>query len=77
MSASATSDEPLGLPIFLCRRVEKVAARRGLSFEGALEALLGDFFGGEVLATGAEGDVLCCPMGDSHRVNREKEKEHE
>lgn len=67
MNANETSNEVWPLSVFLCRRIEKVAAQRGLSFEEAMEALLTDFFAKEVLATEECKDVLLGPEGVSHQ----------
>lgn len=67
MNANETNNDVWALSVFLCRRIEKVAAQRGLSFEEAMEALLTDFFAKEVLATDECKGASFGPEGVSHR----------
>ena len=67
MNRSAQEVKHIELPVFLCRRIEKVAQERNISFEDALTFLLSHFFGHKVLATSSicpgcgVGCVGCAP----------------
>lgn len=43
MNANATNNVIESLPVYLCRRIEKAAQARGVSFEEAIDALVADF----------------------------------
>lgn len=64
MNRSAQEVKHIELPVFLCRRIEKVAQERNISFEDALTFLLSHFFGHKVLATSS-----VYPEGVSHPIN--------
>lgn len=54
MNANATNNVIDELPVYLCRRIEKAAEARGLSFGEAIDALVADF---------------CVRSGVSHRAD--------